>query len=104
MLDKGIGAAEAVAPSAIERSRFASSSVWSSGIGRSFLLAAGVVVLIATHAIHQAMAAVRSWRRQPSQSASARCTNLVLRHAHTSRAFDNGEPISQEQPLEEAGF
>ena len=83
MLDKGIGAAEAVAPSAIERSRFASSSVWSSGIGRSFLLAAGVVVLIATHAIHQAMAAVRSWRRQPSQSASARCTNPVLRHAHT---------------------
>src|SRR5262245_4610442 len=44
------------------------------------------------------------WRRQPSQSASIRYTNLVLRHAHTSRAFDNGEPHLKSDRLKMQAF
>src|SRR5215468_11443052 len=49
-------------------------------------------------------ATTSSWRRKPSQSASARCTNPVLRHAHTSRAFDNGEPYLKTNRLRRQAF
>jgi hypothetical protein len=49
-------------------------------------------------------ATTSSWRRQPSRSASARCTNPVLRHAHTSRAFDKGEPYLKSNRLRRQAF
>jgi hypothetical protein len=48
--------------------------------------------------------ATTSSRRQPSQSASARWTNPVLRHSHTSRAFDNGEPYLKSNRLRRQAF
>jgi hypothetical protein len=71
---------------------------------RSRIDAARHVPATAQHKRLEWCATTSSWRRLPCQSASVRCTNLVLRHAHTSRAFDNGEPYLKSNRLRKQAF